>query len=203
MYQGRGLFRPVARKIDATKIIYPLFLFLCITTSIIPLILAYDLINLDSYESFIALLDKFYISMSYFCKVIIQNLDYMNFSLLKVLRTLITSLSYMNGIMIILCAYLRAASLEIYMKNRNKSWKAIIMIYLLAYSIIALVIIFGFQLTSLNAIITLFFYTGIIMMIAHILIILISLYNLVKEIKSWFKIYMENHTLKSQNHVKL
>lgn len=201
MYQGRGLFRPVARKIDATKIIYPLFLFLCITTSIIPLILAYDLICLDSYESFIALLDKFYISMSYFCKVIIQNLDYMNFSLLKVLRTLITSLSYMNGIMIILCAYLWAASLEIYMKNRNKSWKAIIMIYLLAYSIIALVIIFGFQLTSLNAIITLFFYTGIIMMIAHILIILISLYNLVKEIKSWFKIYMENHTLKSQNHV--
>lgn len=203
MYQGRGLFRSVARKIDATKIIYLLFLFLCITTSIIPLILAYDLINLDSYESFIALLDKFYISMSYFCKVIIQNLDYMNFSLLKVLRTLITSLSYMNGIMIILCAYLWAASLEIYMKNRNKSWKAIIMIYLLAYSIIALVIIFGFQLTSLNAIITLFFYTGIIMMIAHILIILISLYNLVKEIKSWFKIYMENHTLKSQNHVKL
>lgn len=201
MYQGRGLFRPVARKIDATKIIYPLFLFLCITTSIIPLILAYDLINLDSYESFIALLDKFYISMSYFCKVIIQNVDYMNFSLLKVLRTLITSLSYMNGIMIILCAYLWAASLEIYMKNRNKSWKAIIMIYLLAYSIIALVIIFGFQLTSLNAIITLFFYTGIIMMIAHILIILISLYNLVKEIKSWFKIYMENHTLESQNHV--
>lgn len=201
MYQGRGLFRPVARKIDATKIIYPLFLFLCITTSIVPLILACDLISLDSYESFIELLDKFYISMSYFCKVIIQNLDYMNFSLLKVLRTLITSLSYMNGIMIILCAYLWAASLEIYMKNRIKSWKAIIMIYLLAYSIIALVIIFGFQLTSLNAIITLFFYTGIIMMIAHILIILISLYNLVKEIKSWFKIYMENHTLRSQNHI--
>lgn len=201
MYQGRGLFRPVARKIDATKIIYPLFLFLCITTSIVPLILACDLISLDSYESFIELLDKFYISMSYFCKVIIQNLDYMNFSLLKVLRTLVTSLSYMNGIMIILCAYLWAASLETYMKNRNKGWKVIVMIYLLAYLMIALVIIFGFQLTSLNAIITLFFYTGIIMMIAHILIILISLYNLVKEIKSWFKIYMENHTLKSQNHV--
>lgn len=203
MYQGRGLFRPVARKIDATKIIYPLFLFLCITTSIVPLILAYDLINLDSYESFIALLDKFYISMSYFCKVIIQNLDYMNFSLLKVLRTLVTSLSYMNGIMIILCAYLWAASLETYMKNRNKGWKVIVMIYLLAYLMIALVIIFGFQLTSLNAIITLFFYTGIIMMIAHSLIILISVIYLGKEIKSWFKIYTGNDSLKSQNHIGL
>lgn len=189
MYQGRGLFRPVARKIDATKIIYPLFLILCITTSIVPLILAYDLISLDSYDTFIALLDKFYISMSYFCKVIIQNLDYMNFSLLKVLRTLVTSLSYMNGIMIILCAYLWAASLETYMKNRNKSWKAIIMIYFLSYLMIGLVIIFGFQLTSLNAIITLFFYTGIIMMIAHSMIILISLYYLIKELRIWLKYY--------------
>lgn len=68
MYQGRGLFRSVARKIDATKIIYPLFLFLCITTSIVPLILACDLISLDSYESFIALLDKFYISCLIFAK---------------------------------------------------------------------------------------------------------------------------------------
>lgn len=202
MYQGRGLFRPVARKIDATKIIYPLFLILCITTSIVPLILAYDLISLDSYDAFIALLDKFYISMSYFCKVIIQNLDYMNFSLLKVLRTLVTSLSYMNGIMIILCVYLWAASLETYMKNRNKSWKAIIMIYFLSYLMIGLVIIFGFQLTSLNAIITLFFYTGIIMMIAHVLIICISVYNLGKEVKSWIKIYMRNYSLKNQNDIE-
>lgn len=201
MYQGRGLFRPVARKIDATKIIYPLFLFLCITTSIVPLILACDLISLDSYESFIELLDKFYISMSYFCKVIIQNLDYMNFSLLKVLRTLVTSLSYMNGIMIILCAYLWAASLETYMKNRNKGWKVIVMIYLLAYLMIALVIIFGFQLTSLNAIITLFFYTGIIMMVAHSLIILISVLYLGKEIISWFKIYSENHSLEDKSNI--
>lgn len=201
MYQGRGLFRSVARKIDATKIIYPLFLFLCITTSIVPLILAYDLISLDSYDAFIALLDKFYISMSYFCKVIIQNLDYMNFSLLKGLRTLITSLSYMNAIMIILSAYLWAASLETFMQKRNKSWKFIIIIYLLAYLLIALVIIFGFQLTSLNAIITLFFYAGIIMMMAHILIILVSVYNLVKEIISWFQIYMENHSLKNQNQI--
>lgn len=190
------------RKIDATKIIYPLFLFLCITTSIIPLILAYDLIRLDSYDAFITLLDKFYIPMSYFCKIIIQNLDYMNFNILKVLRTLFTSLSYMNGIMIILCAYLWAASLETYMQKRNQSWKLIIIIYCLAYLLIAFVIIFGFQLTSLNAIITLFFYTGIIMMIAHSLIILICVLNLGKEIKSWFNIYMENQSIKNQNHVE-
>lgn len=198
MYQGRGLFRAVERKIDATKIIYPLFLFLCITTSIVPLMLAYDLIRLDSYDAFITLLDKFYIPMSYFCKIIIQNLDYMNFNVLKVLRTLLTSLSYMNLIMIVLGVYLWAASLETYMKKRNRSWVSIVLIYFLAYLIIALIIIFGFQLTSLNAIISLFFYAGIIMMSAHILIILISVYNLWKEGKCFYEIYRNAQLIKNQ-----
>lgn len=183
----------MARKIDASKIIYPLFLLLCITTSVIPLILAYDLITLDSYESFIALLDKFYIPLSFFAKVIIQNLDYMYFNIFKVVRTLLMSLSYMNMIMLVLIAYLWAASKETYMKKRNWSWQAIIVIYVLAYFMIAFIIIFGFQLTSLNVIISLFFYSGIIMMIAHISIMIISIICLIKEITMWYHhLYKKN-----------
>lgn len=155
----------------------------------IPLILAYDLIRLDNYEAFIALLDKFYIPFSYFSKVIISNLDYINFNVFKLISSLLTSLSYMNIIIIILVTYLWAASKETYMRKRNKAWRSISIIYLSAYLIIAFIIIFGFQLTSLNTIINLFFNAGIVMLISHLIIIIISVLFLIKEIKQWIQTY--------------
>lgn len=177
------------RRIDVTKIIFPFFLLLCISTSLIPLILAYDLITLDNYDAFIALLDKFYIPMSYFTKVIIHNLDYINFNIFKLLASLVTSLSYMNVVVIVLLTYLWAASKETYMRKRNKAWRFISVLYLSSYLLIALILIFGFQLTSLNTIMTLFFNAGIVMFIAHIMIIMISFLFLLKEIKQWIQSY--------------
>lgn len=198
MHKRRGLFRSVEEKVNLSTAVYTIFLFLVITTSILPMIMAWDLMTLDSYDAFISLLDKFYIGMLYFANVIIHNLDYMNFHLFKLLSTLIVSLSWMNIIMILLTAYLWAASKERIMRCRNAKWQWIIIIYLVGYACIGMVIIFGFQLISLNTVITLFKYAGIIMFATHLLLIMISMSGLYYEIKNWLNIHkgndMKKHT---------
>ncbi|NBK97508.1 MAG: hypothetical protein EOM50_05740 [Erysipelotrichia bacterium] len=171
------------RRITLTKCVYCLFLLFTISTSVIPIILASDLISLTSYEQFTALLERFYIPMSYFAKIILANLDYIHFNVASLFTSLLTSLSIMNGIILICIIYLWAASQEKWLHKRNFLWKVIVGIYVIGYMCIAGIIIFNFKLTSLNDIIHLFQYAGLIMMMTHIVLIACAIYGLYKEVK--------------------
>ena len=163
-------------RVSKSKYIYPLFLLLCILFSIIPILLAFDLIGIKEYVAFQDILHKWYIDFSYFAKVIIANIDYFNFSFSHLLVSLLSSLSFMNILLLVCIFYLIAAMQEEFMKLYNKKWIALCVIYLITYLLIGGIIITGFSLTTLNDVISLFQYGAYIMIIGHAVIIILAIY---------------------------
>lgn len=137
----------------------------------------------SDYSSFQEILSKWYISYSYFANVIIDNLDYFNFSFFHLIKSLIQNISIPNAFILFSIMYLIAAYQEKFLKKYNKQWILLCGIYLVAYVGIAIIILIGFSITTLNRIISLFYCAGIIMLIAHLLILLFGLYFLVKYFK--------------------
>lgn len=170
-------------RVDLTKYIFPLFLIFCVGFSIIPIILSIDLLLVSDYSSFQDILSKWYISYSYFANIIIDNLDYFNFSIFRLITSLIQNISLVNALILFSIMYLAAAYQEKFLKSYNKQWILLCGIYLVAYLCITLIILIGFSITTLNQIISLFYCAGIIMLMAHLAIIFLGLYFLVKYCK--------------------
>lgn len=162
-------------KIDETLWILPFFLIFSIGFSILPLISACDLLFVSDYQEFWDLLSRFYIVLTLFTRVIVANLQNLSFGFLKVLYTIFQSLSLINIVMIVMYLYLRAAKKETMMRHYRKGINWIAFLYMGMHLICAGIIIFGFSMTSLNAIIILFKCCGAVLLVGYIGIILISL----------------------------
>ena len=176
-------------RIDESKIIYPVFLVLSIVFSIVPILGCIDVMCVNSYTSFVELLDAWYLPFFYFGRIALSNLDYMNFAFLKLIVSLITSLNIANIIMLLLFAYLFCAKKETYMKKRKRGWQSISFIYVLGYILSACIFIFGFSLTSVNTIIFLFKMAGLVLFVCHCMILIIAILFLYIE---WRLLYAGN-----------
>lgn len=171
-------------RIDESEIIYPLFYICCIAFCIIPLIGSVDVMMISSYDSFVGLLDKWYINLFYFARVILSNLDYMNFSFLKLFASLFTSLRFANIVMVFLVGYLWSAKHETYMKSRKRKWQSIIGLYMIGYILIAFYIILNFSITSVNDVMILCKVSAFILALVHFLMIVFSIIYLIIEMKA-------------------
>ena len=174
-------------RINISKIILYIFLITCISTSIIPILLSLDLLQAHDYDSIVSILDKSYVTHSYFVRVIMQNLDYTKVSISSIYASLVTSLSFLNIFIILLTGYVWAMNKEKWMQKHFKNMAiSLVCFYLFGYGIIALILVVGFQASNAGAVISLFSIVGWIMLILHTTIILYAIYNLILCIrKQW------------------
>ncbi len=166
-------------RLNISKIVLFLFLVTCISTSVIPIVLSLDLMQATSYESMVAILDKSYVTSSYFVRVIMRNLDYLNFSFANLYSSLITSLSLLNLLVIALTSYVWAANKEKWMSKHFRNVAShLVVFYAFGYGIIALLLVLGFQASDAGSVIALFSNVAIIMLLIHAIIIIYALYYL-------------------------
>lgn len=173
-------------RIDESKVIYPCFLAFSIISSIFALHTCFMILKIQDLESFRTLVDAPFLQNLYFARIILQNLDYMNISILKILVSFLTSLRFINIVILLFVGYLWCAKEESYMKTRNNKWKSIIILYLGGILLSFIVLLWGFKISSVGAILALFKRICVVLALMHASIIIVSSIYFLKEIKEFY-----------------